>query len=301
MWCRRKMKPFTLSKAFAATAAVCLVATAVLWVLNFDSMFLSHLDENLDWTTVLVPRAYFLVLYLVAAGAFIGALWFRVRGRKKPLIDYVAGSAVVAGVVAVVVVLLAHRPPLPAFCSKLRAGMTAEEVRGLLGMHDQVVYQWDRRMILEHYAPMLGGDGGWNVELSFAAKTWSNGFIERLEGATATYGHRLRLLGSRPIECLGSNAPQMCEAEGRRQYEHDLAVIESMGLVERAKQDFSSRVTNAIIDKRMIRYFMRTNTVVCVFEYRLPGGGNPLLQEFCYTQDGGTNWRLMWGVVVPPR
>jgi len=201
------MKPFTLSKAFAATVAVCLVATAALWVLNFDSIFLSHLDENLDWTTVLVPREYFLVLYLVAAGAIIGALWFRVRGRKKPLSDYILVFAVAGGLVAIALVLLLHRPPMPASWSKLRAGMTQKEVESLVGWEavlrrEKWVEQW-------YNVPMLGANGVWMLELTYDGPVWHSVLYgagrvgnARLRGATATYGHQFRLLCSKPRELL---------------------------------------------------------------------------------------------------
>jgi hypothetical protein len=99
---------------------------------------------------------------------------------------------------------------------------------------------------------------------------------------------------------LNGGAPQLSEAEARKQYEHDLAEIERMGLVERAQRDMSSRLTNATVEKWTIGYFMHTNTVWCDVQYRLPGGSETLQQEFGYTRKAGTNWSLIWGVGVQP-
>jgi hypothetical protein len=99
---------------------------------------------------------------------------------------------------------------------------------------------------------------------------------------------------------LKANAPKLSEAEGRKQYEHDLAEIQSMGLVERAQRDIGSRLTNATVEKWTIGYFMHTNTVWCNVGYRLPGGSETLQQEFGYTRKTGTNWSLIWGVGAQP-
>jgi len=94
---------------------------------------------------------------------------------------------------------------------------------------------------------------------------------------------------------LNGGAPRLSEAGARKQYEHDLAEIQSMGLVERAQHDFRNRLTNATIDNWTITYFMHTNTVWCDVRYRLPGGSETLQQEFGYTRKAGTNWSLIWG------
>lgn len=99
---------------------------------------------------------------------------------------------------------------------------------------------------------------------------------------------------------LNANAPQLSEAETRKQYEHDLAEIQSMGLVERAQRDIGMRLTNATVEKWTIGYFMHTNRVWCDVRYRLPGGGETLQQEFGYTHQTGTNWILTWGVGAQP-
>jgi hypothetical protein len=98
-----------------------------------------------------------------------------------------------------------------------------------------------------------------------------------------------------------SQATQLSEAEARKQYEHDLAEIQKMGLVERAHKDFSNRLTNAIIEKWTIGYFMHTNTVWCDVQYRLPNSSEILQQEFGYTWKAGTNWSLIWGVGGQPQ
>jgi len=93
---------------------------------------------------------------------------------------------------------------------------------------------------------------------------------------------------------LNGGAPPLSEAEARKQYEHNLAEIRSMGLVDRAQRDFNSRLTHAVIDKWTIGYFAHTNTVWCDVRYRLPGGSETLQQEFGYTRKDGTNWSLIW-------
>ena len=100
---------------------------------------------------------------------------------------------------------------------------------------------------------------------------------------------------------LNGNDPRLSEAEVQRQYERDLAEIQSMGLVERAQRDFGSRLTNATIEKWTIGYFMHTNTVWCDVQYRLPGASDTSQQEFGYTRKAGTNWSLIWGVGAQPK
>lgn len=95
---------------------------------------------------------------------------------------------------------------------------------------------------------------------------------------------------------LNTNAttPRVSEAEARRQYEHDLAEIQSMGLVERAGRDFTSRIPEATIERWTIGYFMHTNTVWCDVRYLLPGTTETLQKEFGYSRTTGTNWSLIW-------
>ena len=97
------------------------------------------------------------------------------------------------------------------------------------------------------------------------------------------------------------NAPRLSEAEARKQQEHDLAEIQSMGLVKRAQRDLSSRLTNATIEAWTIGYFVDTNTVWCDVRYRLPGSSEALQQEFGYARKTGTNWSLIWGVGARPQ
>ncbi len=93
---------------------------------------------------------------------------------------------------------------------------------------------------------------------------------------------------------LNGDAPRLSEAEARKQWERDYAEIEQLGLVERAQTDFSSRLTNAIIESWSIGYIWNTNMVYCDVRYRLPGEGETLQKEFGYQRHGGTNWNLMW-------
>jgi len=209
------MKPLTLSKAFAAIAVICFVTIAALWVANAQRFILGQLvdgpdgwrigDNPVDWRMILAPRAYLLALYLLEACALISAVWFRVRGRRKPLTDYILVLAAPAGVVAVTLVLLFHRPPMPAGWSKLRAGMTQKEVQSLVG--GEAVLRLEQRVRLEHRSPMLGAEGPWELELEYDGPGWKSvrygsGHYgnARLTHATATCAHRFRLLCSQPRE-----------------------------------------------------------------------------------------------------
>jgi hypothetical protein len=100
---------------------------------------------------------------------------------------------------------------------------------------------------------------------------------------------------------VNRNTPPLSDAEARKQREHDLAEIRSMGLVDRAQRDFSSRVTNAEVEAWTIGYFMHTNAIWCDVRYRLPGGSETLQQEFGYSRKGSTNWSLIWGVGAQPK
>jgi len=119
--------------------------------------------------------------------------------RKRT--EYIIVLAVVAAIVAAALVLLAHRPPMPASWSKLRAGMTQKEVESLVGINEEVG-SWDRAVVLEHTAPMLGADGMWMLGLEYDGLAIPRGSNARLIGATATYFHRFRLLSSRPRKLL---------------------------------------------------------------------------------------------------
>jgi hypothetical protein len=210
------MKPVTLSKVLTATVVICFVATAVLWVANAHRVILGqggtypeywnpnewYLSETpADWTMAFAPQPYFLALYALEACAILGALWFRVRGWKKPLSDYVLVFAVAAGALALALVLLFHRPAMPAGWSKLRAGMTQEEVESLVGW--EAVLREEDEVVQEHEAPMLGTGGVWVLELHYDGNVlhsvrhgdgrYGNA---RLTGARAAYGHRCRLLCS---------------------------------------------------------------------------------------------------------
>ena len=94
---------------------------------------------------------------------------------------------------------------------------------------------------------------------------------------------------------FNSGASRPSEAEAMEQHEHDLAAIQSMGLVERAQRDIAARLPNASVEKWSIGHIFNTNTVWCDVRYRLPGGSETLQQEFGYTRRSSTNWNLMWG------
>jgi hypothetical protein len=85
------------------------------------------------------------------------------------------------------------------------------------------------------------------------------------------------------------------ESELRDQYERHLVEIRGLGLVDRAQRDFSSRYSNAVVERWSIGYFVNTNTVWCDFRYRFPGSDESLQHEFGYTRKTGTNWSLIWG------
>lgn len=122
----------------------------------------------------------------------------KVTFTPELLADYIIVFAVAAGVVAVALVLLFHRPAMPASWSKLRAGMTQKEVESLVGW--EAVLRREQRVELWHHAPMLGAEGMWMLELHYDGPVWHSvrygsglGGNARLTGATATYGHRFRL------------------------------------------------------------------------------------------------------------
>ena len=99
----------------------------------------------------------------------------------------------------------------------------------------------------------------------------------------------------------GTNPPPN-DSEAQKEYARDLAEIQKMGLVDRAKSDFSSQLPKAAIDSWTIGYFMQTNTVWCDFRYRLAGGSETLQQEFGYSRKPGTtNWTLLWNSTGQPR
>jgi hypothetical protein len=95
---------------------------------------------------------------------------------------------------------------------------------------------------------------------------------------------------------LNANAttPQVSEAEARKRHERDLAEIQSMGLVERAGRDFTSRMPDATIETWTIGYFINTNVVWCDVRYRVSGKDEILQKEFGYSRKGDTNWSLIW-------
>ena len=77
------MKPLTLCKTSTAVAVVCLGVIVASWLANAD-VVIGQLGDSPDWTVVLVPRGYFLFLYILEAGAILGALWFWRISRRKP-------------------------------------------------------------------------------------------------------------------------------------------------------------------------------------------------------------------------
>ena len=80
----------------------------------------------------------------------------------------------------------------------------------------------------------------------------------------------------------------------RSTFHEDLAELNQMGLVERAWQDFSTRMTNASIEQWTIGYGMDTNFVLCDFQYRLPGDATAKRWPFVYSRTNVTNWSLNW-------
>jgi hypothetical protein len=93
---------------------------------------------------------------------------------------------------------------------------------------------------------------------------------------------------------VGGGSPRPSEEEVRKEEEHDLAEIRSLGLVDRAQRDFGSRVPGAVIENFRISYFMDTNVVWCGVVYHTPGGGDSRSQDFGYKRASGTNWNLIW-------
>jgi hypothetical protein len=100
---------------------------------------------------------------------------------------------------------------------------------------------------------------------------------------------------------VNSKSPPINEAVARKEYQRDLAEIQSIGLFERAERDFASRITNVTIAQRRIGYFVDTNVVWCDFRYQRHGSSEVSQQEFGYARGNDTNWSLMWGVGAEPR
>ena len=207
MW-SGKMERLILSKAFAAIAVIGLVAIAALWVADADLVILGQRGDYpdpwvsgawqrtytpADWTMILVPRPHFLALYGLEACVIISALWLRATARKESLTDHILAWAITAAVVVIALVLVTHRPAMPASWSKLRAGMTRQEVESLLGGSEEVLVH-ESLVELNHPAPMLGADGVWVLELSFHGPVWDRRSPAPLRSAIAKYGHRFRLL-----------------------------------------------------------------------------------------------------------
>jgi hypothetical protein len=90
------------------------------------------------------------------------------------------------------------------------------------------------------------------------------------------------------------NSPRPSDEELRKEAEHDLAEIRSMGLVDRAQRDFNSRVAGAAIDSFGISYFKDTNLVWCHVSYKTRSSNEPNDQYFGYKRAEGTNWNLIW-------
>jgi hypothetical protein len=90
------------------------------------------------------------------------------------------------------------------------------------------------------------------------------------------------------------NSPRPSDEELRKEAEHDLAEIRSMGLVDRAQRDFNSRVAGAEIDSFGVSYFKDTILVWCHVSYKTKGGNEPNDQYFGYKRAEGTNWNLIW-------
>ncbi len=61
---------------------VCLGVIVASWLSNVD-VIIGQLGDSPDWTVVLAPRGYFLGLYILEAGAILGALWFWKISRRK--------------------------------------------------------------------------------------------------------------------------------------------------------------------------------------------------------------------------
>jgi hypothetical protein len=93
---------------------------------------------------------------------------------------------------------------------------------------------------------------------------------------------------------LNGNAPRLSDSAAQKEFKRDYSEIESMGLVERAQRDFSTRLTNAMVEQWTIGYLRDTNMVWCDVRYRLPGEQEILQEEFGYERKHGTNWNLIW-------
>src|SRR5215470_7845485 len=93
---------------------------------------------------------------------------------------------------------------------------------------------------------------------------------------------------------VSGDSPRPSDEELRKEAEHDLAEIRSMGLVDRAQRDFSSRVAGAMIEHFGISYFKDTNLVWCNVTYKIKASDEPNDQSFGYKRAEDTNWNLIW-------
>ena len=93
---------------------------------------------------------------------------------------------------------------------------------------------------------------------------------------------------------LNGDNSRPSEADLRKGAESDLAEIRSLGLVDRAHDDFSKRIPGAIIEGFKISYFVDTNVVWCDVSYKLKGSGDSQRDSFFYKRTNGTNWNLTW-------
>ena len=101
------------------------------------------------------------------------------------------------------------------------------------------------------------------------------------------------------IASLNAIAPRVSEAEARRQHERDLAKIQRLGLVERARRDFTSRTPGATIERWTIGYLVDTDVLWCDVRYRVPDGTDTLQRVFGYRRQSGTDWSLIWDSQKP--
>lgn len=92
---------------------------------------------------------------------------------------------------------------------------------------------------------------------------------------------------SKPVVSSGPPAtPEQLQA--------DLEEIKSMGLVDRAIQEFSARVPNAKIANLQIGYFGDARIVWCDLTYYLEGDDSPETQGFGFNKLSGSEWKLDW-------
>jgi len=97
-----------------------------------------------------------------------------------------------------------------------------------------------------------------------------------------------------PKSSKGKPVVSSAQLTAREQLEADLEEIKSMGLVDRAIQEFKARVPNAQIEDLQIGYFGDTTVVWCDLTYRCQNSDSSETKGFGFNKLSGSEWKLEW-------